>query len=472
MHRRIKIMLTAWVLLVFLAGCAGAPQNKNSSESGSTAFSSTDTVSADGRSDGEESPGDSSLSLQPSDDSGTSQGASASKASGPSSLTPADSPFTSGAAVTKPDPVEELRGVWISYLELAKVGKDEKSFQTDICTMFDKIAALKMNAVIVHIRASGDAYYPSDFFPWSDKLTGTQGKNPGFDPLAIMIKAAHARGLQFHAWINPYRVSGKISDLTTLAAGNPARIWLTDTDAGNDDWAVRWSDGIYYNPAVPQVQKLILDGVREIIDRYDVDGIHFDDYFYPTTDAAFDKAAYDRYTASAGITALSLGDWRRANVNMLVQSVYGAVKAKNVIFGISPAAHISTDGTDKNYTELYADIRRWMVNPGYVDYIAPQLYFGFDYPTERFRFDRLCDQWSSLPRSKGVKLYIGLAAYKIGTVDAGSAEWQEKDDILKRQAEYLKKSAVDGLILYSYSAVASADPLCAAQIRNLSDYLQ
>ena len=366
----------------------------------------------------------------------------------------------------------EFRAVWISYYELDGRGKNGDQFRDMVGGMFDKVKEMGLNTVVVHIRANADAFYPSSFFPWCEYAAGTQGQDPGYDPLAIMIEEAHARRLAFHAWLNPYRVSNKSGDPLTLCESNPARVWLTDEDASNDDWAVCWGDGIYYNPGVLPVQKLILDGVREILDNYAVDGIHFDDYFYPTTDPGFDSAAYGRYTAQAGECALPLGDWRRANVNSLMQAVYRLAEEKGVPFGISPSAHVSTDGSDKNYNELYADIARWMGQPGYIHYIAPQLYFGFAYPKEDFRFDRLLDTWLSLPRAPGVRLYVGLPAYKIGTEDAGSTEWLEKDDILKRQLALLRQEKADGFLLYSYSSLVSDHPLYQTQMENLQTLLQ
>ena len=160
-------------------------------------------------------------------------------------------------------------------------------------------------------------------------MTGTQGYDPGYDPLKYMVHAAHSRGLQFHAWLNPYRVSSRFDDISQLAENHPARIWLSDDIADNDDWAVRCNGGIYFNPAIPEVQKLIIDGVREIINNYDVDGIHLDDYFYPTTSPDFDKSAYQRYVDSVDGKPLSLADWRRANVNSLVQGIYRAIHEKS-----------------------------------------------------------------------------------------------------------------------------------------------
>lgn len=387
----------------------------------------------------------------------SSQGASSvsSKAGGSSS---ASSPMASATAASS-----EMRAVWISFYELSFAGKTEKQFQSQINSMFDNVKAMHFNTVITHVRPNSDAYYKSSYFPWSAKITGQQGKDPGYDPLAYMVRAAHERGLKIQAWINPYRVSSSDTNISNLSSDNPARKWLTDSTTDNDHWVIV-KNGIFYNPAIPEVQKLVVDGVRELVNNYNIDGIHFDDYFYPSTDTTIDSVAYGKYKSSAGNNALSLGDWRRANVNALVQAVYRVVDAKHLPFGISPSAHISTNGTDKNYTDQYADIRLWMRSSSYIHYIVPQLYFGFEYKLSQFRFDVLADQWMSIERSSSIKLYVGLAGYKIGTVDAGSTEWQDKTDILSRQLTYLRDKKADGFVMFSYGSTVNTSNLNKSQM--------
>lgn len=346
----------------------------------------------------------------------------------------------------------EFRGVWLSYFEMSDLlkGKSEAQFRALVADRFGKVRDAHLNAVIVHVRPSSDAFYRSEIFPWSMYITGTQGKDPGFDPMQIMIETAHADGLEFHAWINPYRV-GKVSNLSSFADTNPAKIWLTDGDPDNDRRVRKAGSGYYYNPAIPAVRKLIIDGVREIVEHYDVDAIHFDDYFYPTTDKGFDDEEYAAYRAEAGGAALSLDNWRREQVNALVRGVYAAVKAadERVRFGISPGARLSV-----NRDSLYADCALWMREDGYLDYICPQLYFGFEHPTEAVQFDRLIEDWSALAVNDKVALYLGLASYKIGAKDAGSTEWIDNDDVLRREIEFSRTYVgVDGFAFYSYSSL-------------------
>lgn len=349
----------------------------------------------------------------------------------------------------------ELRGVWLSYIELnfATGWDNEKICNTKVTEMFDKAAADGMNAVFVHVRPFSDAYYKSDYFPWSAYVTGTQGDVPAFDPLQIMIDEAHKRGLELHAWINPYRVSTSGTDIKRLAENNPARVWLEANP--NDTRVIKWGKGLYYNPASEDVRKLIVNGVDEIVRNYDVDGIHFDDYFYPTTDASIDAADYKNYKSAGG--TMTLKQWRTDNVDRMVKSCYDAVKSVNpsVAFGISPQGNIMN-----NTDELYADVYKWGAEGGYVDYLAPQIYFGFNHWLAAF--DKWTDDWIDLVSNPNVKLYIGLGAYRIGTNQGGlpaqQQEWIKNTDNLKRQLEYMRwTGGCDGFILFSYNSLWGAD---------------
>ena len=220
-----------------------------------------------------------------------------------------------------------FRSVWITYYEIsmkAQNGGDESLFYQKVDEMFSRVQNAGFNTVIVQVRPYSDAFYPSRIFPWSAYLTGTQGKDPGYDPLAILVERAHAHGLFIHAWFNPYRVSYN-PDFALLSKDNPARKWKEDADKTNDGWLIVLENGIYYNPAVPEVQRMIIDGVREIVEQYEVDGVHMDDYFYPSTEEKIDQAQYDRYVKDGG--QYSRAAWRRENVNTFVSGLYAAVKA-------------------------------------------------------------------------------------------------------------------------------------------------
>ena len=350
---------------------------------------------------------------------------------------------------------EETKAIWLSYIDLYYADKTEEEFKNDINEKFDKIKALGLNRVICHIRANSDAAYFSEIFPFSEKYSGTEGLRTTYDPLDYMVKAAKERDLYIEGWINPYRVSTKTTDINELSDQNPAKIWLTDNDKSNDNNVLFTENGIFYNPASEGVRKLIVDGITEVLENYDIDGIQFDDYFYPTTEKDFDKISYDTYKSSAP-SYLPLDEWRRTNVNILISQVYKTVhKFEGKTFGISPAAAISEDKSDTNYKNYYADIYTWMSDEGYIDYIAPQLYFGYEYPLNEYKFSNILKTWKNADKHRNLKLYIGLASYKIGLADAESKEWINGKDIIANQIKDIRSLKIDGFMLYSYSAVFS-----------------
>jgi uncharacterized lipoprotein YddW (UPF0748 family) len=368
---------------------------------------------------------------------------------------------TTTTATTTTTTSGELKAMWISYLEfeayLDTYKPSKANFKKFINRLYDQCIAQNMNAVIVHVRPFGDAIYQSSYFPWSAYISGTQGKSPGFDPLTIMIEEAHKRNLEFHAWINPYRVSFNTS-YSKLSSDNPARKWHNSSSTKRN--VLSYDGKLYYNPAKSQVRKLIVNGVKEIVQNYDVDGIHFDDYFYPSftssnVKTAFDATEYNAYKEAkveAGKSYKSIYNWRRANVNTLVSSVYSAIKAikPDVVFGISPAGNI--DNLKSNYS-YYVDIDTWLGNTGYVDYIMPQIYWGFTHKSAAY--DKVLKQWIKL-NSKGlVQLYVGIGVYKVGMAKDTSysdwKEWQQDSSILKKQITYARNTnKVSGFGFFSY----------------------
>lgn len=406
----------------------------------------------------------------------TSAASKATTGAGASAGATTSSSTTQAATAVQPAVTDarEFRGAWLTYMDLSFQGKTEAQFQAKIDEMYDALLDMGFNAVVAHVRPFADSYYPSQYFPFSKYLTGTQGKDPGYDPLEYMVSAAKKRGLEFHAWLNPFRVLAGSTDLNMLSKNHPARLWRTDQDTGNDEWAVNANGGIYLNPGIPEVQKLIIDGVREIVENYDVDGVHIDDYFYPTTDEAFDRKAYEAYQKKAGAGAMSLGDWRRANVSGLVAGIYRAVKQinANVVFGVSPAANNLT-----NFEKLYADIKRWVSSKGYLDYIAPQCYFGFEYDyktsLQAFDFVSLARYWSELVEEESVQLYYGLGIYKSGETDRNSNEWIENTDIIARQVEHIRGiENASGFIVYSYRELTGSGKSLVQERENLVKLLR
>ena len=353
----------------------------------------------------------------------------------------------------------DIKGVWINYLEFGEMirGKTAEQYRSEVEKCLDNIENLNLNTVILHIRSHCDAFYNSDIFPYSYQLSGKQGEGCGFDPLSEFIVLAHDRNIRVEGWINPYRAASGKSGLSGIAQNSP--IWDFSFEKGE---IVTLDTGTYLNPSSEKSTELIVKGVKEVIDRYTVDGIQFDDYFYPAADQSFDSALYEQYSASTE-NPLSLEDFRRESVSKMLKTVYDQVKQKKgLTFSVSPAADISKD-TDV----LFADVKEWCKG-GYCDYICPQIYFGYEYPKEGFDFSSLLWAWQSLCNDSGrnVGLTIGLAPYKIGKTDGGSDEWKQSTDILKRQSEQAKTVGA-GICFYNYSSLFADSELAAAQRENL-----
>lgn len=344
---------------------------------------------------------------------------------------------------------DEYRGVWINYNELSMKsvgGGTAEEFKNKIDTMFENIKAFGLNTVIFQVRPFSDSFCSSEIFPWSSYITGEQGKNPGYDPFLIATNEAEKYGLKIEAWINPYRVSYKdnFDDLSEL---NPAKQWYTDNPL-TDDLIITGS-GIYYNPSSKRAQKIIIDGVREIVKNYNISAIHMDDYFYPTVDEGIDVDLYTNYRNEGG--ELSLDDWRRENVNTFISGLYSSVKSikQDVKVVISPAGDI-----EKNYSMLYADVLKWCSQRGYADIIMPQLYYGFKNSSKPFL--KMLNLWSEAVKSGNVKLCVGLAYYKSGKTDDnagdGINEWCENGNICSEEIRYSRrKDNYCGFSVYSYS---------------------
>lgn len=337
------------------------------------------------------------------------------------------------------------RAVWVSYLEWSRMDlHDEAAFRAETAALLDNVEALGANVILAHLRPFGDALYRSDLAPFSHLCTGTQGQDPGYDPLAVLLEAAHARGIQVEAWLNPYRIQQ--GGWPALCEASPAM--------QHPDWVRTVGQDLYLNPAEPAVQQYLADVVTELCTRYPVDGIHFDDYFYPTTDPAFDGYTGDDLTA-----------WRRGNVDALITACAAAARAQGVRFGVSPQGTI-----EGNRDGQYSDVTRWLAE-GMVDYLAPQLYWGLQYRaqgSDRLALRSLAAQWLALPRHPDTALYFGLGAYRIGAGDGGDdpAEWQS-GHALADQITALRDlcGTAPGVALYRYDSLFAntQNPTLAAQ---------
>lgn len=355
----------------------------------------------------------------------------------------------------------EVHGVWISYLELADMlmGKSESVFRNNISQAFDNITELGLNTVYIHVRSHGDAYYESELFPWSKYASGAINTSPSFDPLEIVIEEAHSRGISVQAWINPLRLCS-VADMVSYGDYPVTEL--------NDGERVVEVNGYYYlNPAYGDVIELISDGAAEIVASYDVDGLHIDDYFYPTTDASFDSAAFNE----SSFTVLS--EFRFSNCDRLVESIYDAVKASNphALFSVSCQGSI-----ENNYNLMYADVEKWCTESGYLDYIVPQIYYGFDNSTQPY--SQCLSRWEALASEGGIPLVVGLTVAKIGYEDKwageGRNEWLTDSAILARQlTEAMECTSYGGASLYSYKSIFSADSSVKAQVgAEIEEYKQ
>ena len=356
---------------------------------------------------------------------------------------------TTFITTTVPQPAAappEIRALWLSYFDLSLPpgGISEQAYREKYGALFDEIAAFGINTLFVHVRPFSDAIYPSEIYPWSEILTGTQGKNPGYDPLGILCELAGEHGLQIHAWLNPFRIMPDHRDLSRLAGDNPA---LPHIEV-KDGWVQQTDGRHYWNPAVPETHALVYDGVRELLAKYPLAGIHIDDYFYPTQDARFDAAQYGAYQAQGG--ALSLAEWRRELISQFVSGLYRTVHAAQpeAVLSVSPTADI-----EKNHDAYYADAARWMREPGFADWMIPQVYYGFEHA--KLPFEATAHAWAQLPRHAELRLLCGLAAYKAGKDDqyAGAdarGEWQAHSGVLARQFAFTRAEAnYSGAAFYS-----------------------
>lgn len=344
-------------------------------------------------------------------------------------------------------PKPEFRAVWIATVDNidwpTKGNFNSDSQRAEFIRILDFHKANGMNAVIAQIRPATDAFYPSPYEPWSEWLTGKQGKPPYpyYDPLQFMIEETHKRGMEFHAWCNPYRAVFQLNK-SSIAPTHITRI--------HPEWFLDYGDKRYFDPGNKEAQQFVVNVIRDVVSRYNVDAIHFDDYFYPyrITGKEFpDNASYVQYN-----NGLSKDDWRRSNVDSIIVMLSRAIKEiyPKCQFGISPFGiwrnqsqdpeGSATQGGQTNFDDLYADIVLWL-KQGWIDYVAPQIYFEFGHP--RAAYEVLLDWWSK--HSYGRNCYIGLGIYKAGT----SPAWRDKTQLPRQIAAIRKTENVQGMIFFS-----------------------
>ncbi len=355
-------------------------------------------------------------------------------------------------------PVAEMRGAWIATVFNidwpSKPGLKVEQQKMEFDSLLDVLKAMNMNAVFVQVRPAGDAMYKSPNVPWSKYLTGQQGVAPAdstYDPMEYMISSAHARRMEFHAWLNPYRATIDL-DTAALSPSHPLRSLPANRKG---QWFFRYGNRYYFNPANPSVQQYLVNVVKDIVLRYDVDGIHFDDYFYPYTETGQTLNDYNEFASDPrGFTTVE--DWRRDNVNRLIASVSTNIRQIKpyVRFGIGPfgvwrnrdrdpAMGSDTRAGVTCYDDLYADVLLWMKN-GWIDYVAPQLYWSIGFvPAD---YEKLVDWWSK--NTYGKQLYIGHAAYKINN-SPNDINWSRPDEIKRQIILNRSNPNVNGSIFFS-----------------------
>ena len=350
--------------------------------------------------------------------------------------------------LTGAQPKYEFRGVWIATvdnIDWPQNGQwDSEKQKADFIRILDMHQRNGMNAIIMQVRPAADAFYPSTFEPWSQWLTGVQGQPPSpyYDPMQFMIEETHKRGMEFHAWLNPYRAIFNINN-SSIAPNHITRI--------HPEWFLTYGDKKYFDPANIEAQKFVVNVVQDIVKRYDVDAIHMDDYFYPYRIPGKEFPDEESYRSSG--SKLNKDDWRRSNTDSIILAISMVIKREKKLcrFGISPFSvwrnkDKDPEGSDSkagqtNYDDLYADILLWL-KKGWIDYVTPQLYLEIGH--DKIAYEKLLDWWSR--HNYGRHIYIGHGIYRAGGKEKGWNDPNQLPDQIKLLRRYPN---VQGSIYFS-----------------------
>ena len=361
----------------------------------------------------------------------------------------------------KADDGEFIRAIWLSYMEISELckNKNEEQFRESVIDLAANLLSLKINTAIVHAVAFCDSFYESGMLDKSKYINSDKD----YDVFGIICEICAKADIKVHAWINPYRVS--VENDALVFKENKA---VNELYKKNKNNILITESGIYLNPGEPDVLSLIVGAAREIIEKYNVEAIHVDDYFYPDLEENADESSYNEYLESNG--SLKLDDWRRENVNLLISSLHLLTSSHGKMLAVSPSADIK-----KNFDNKYANIIYWL-SEGWVDLIIPQIYFGFE--NENAPFEETLDKWIEATEEKPTKLIIGLAVYKCGKEDinagTGKNEWRESSDIISRQIRLIKdKNTIYGVAFFSYSHIfgKNIEKIAKKELQNAKNVL-
>lgn len=352
-------------------------------------------------------------------------------------------------------PKEEIKGVFLSYIEINKYIKNDnyEISKNNIKKIISNIKSMNLNTIILQVRSSSDSIYNSKIYPKSLYLVNNEYDNY-YDVLAYFIEEAHKYNIKIIAWINPYRVR-TTENINNITDKNPAYKYLnTDT--------IYINNGVFYNPSKKEVTDLIIKGVEEVLE-YDIDGLLFDDYFYPN--ANIDEKDYQEYIKYNDY--VSPENYRLEVINNMIRKVYKKCKEKNILFGISPDGNI-----ENNYTTHYADVKTWMSKEGYIDFIMPQIYYGF-YNSSRDYINTL-KEWENNLLNENIDLYVALAFYKVGQYDKyardGKNEWLENDDIIMREILLSRNTKkYKGFSLFRYDNIFNQDTFTNNSVKEIEN---
>jgi uncharacterized lipoprotein YddW (UPF0748 family) len=351
-------------------------------------------------------------------------------------------------------PKREFRAVWIAHVsnidwpstKTLTVQQQKDEFTSQL----DQHKLSNINAVVVQVRPSCDAIYPSSIEPWSEWLTGKQGRYPGYDPLQFMVDETHKRGMEFHAWVNPYRA---------VISNTSSSVDTSHVSVKRPEWCITYGNLKFLDPGQPDVRNYVTSVIMDVVRRYDIDAVHFDDYFYPYPQTGLTVADDNTFAQhNRGIT--NKNNWRRDNVDLLVKMVSDSIKkAKNYVkFGISPFGIWRNKGSDplgsntrglESYSEIYGDSRKW-IQEGWLDYVAPQLYWSIGFAAAPY--DALIPWWSGVvPNNR--HLYIGQGIYRINTSTSTDQNWLNATEVPNQLRLNRSTPSVSGSIHYSSKQV-------------------